>query len=86
MTRAEIRDEIKRAKERLELYYAREKEMLAGGVQSYGIGGRNLTRYNTDLNAIRTAIEELKNQISELEAVEQGKSKRKAVSIVLRDW
>ena len=77
---------IKVVEERLALYYAREKEMLAGGVQSYGIGSRNMTRYNTDLNAVRSAIEELENELAELEAVENGGKPRKAVGIVLRDW
>ena len=41
--------EIETKRRRLELYYKREEEMLAGGVQSYGIGSRNLARYSTDL-------------------------------------
>ena len=38
-------EKISKLKTRLELYYKREEEMLSGGVQSYGIGTRNATRY-----------------------------------------
>ena len=51
-------EKISKLKTRLELYYKREEEMLSGGVQSYGIGTRNATRYQTDLSAIRKAINE----------------------------
>ena len=82
MTEFEKAKEIEQLKERLKLYYQREKEMLDGGVQSYGIGTRNVSRYQTDLTAIRTAIKDIKNEIEELE----NKSKRKAVGVVPRDW
>ena len=39
--RAEIEEKIKTKKDRLSSYYAREKEMLNGGVQSYGVGTRS---------------------------------------------
>ena len=43
-------EKISKLKTRLELYYKREEEMLSGGVQSYGIGTRNATRYQTALS------------------------------------
>ena len=72
-------EKISKLKTRLELYYKREEEMLSGGVQSYGIGTRNATRYQTDLSAIRKAI---KDEIASLE----NKSQRRAVGVVPRDW
>jgi hypothetical protein len=75
-------EKIKDLRERLELYKAREKEMLTGGVQSYGVGSRSATRYNTDLSQIRAAISEIEEQISALES----KSPRKAVGVIPRDW
>lgn len=81
-----LQKKIATARERLEMYYLREKEMLTGGVQSYGVGSRNLTRYNTDLNAIRSAIDELKNELEELEAEEKGNKSRKAFAVLPRDW
>ena len=84
--RAEIEEKIKTKKDRLSSYYAREKEMLNGGVQSYGVGTRNLTRYNTDLSAIRKAIKELEDEIAELEGLLNGRKPRKAYGVVPRDW
>lgn len=42
-TRKTIEIELTGKRERLELYLKREAEMLSGGVQSYGIGSRNLS-------------------------------------------
>ena len=55
-TREQIEYQLSIKRNRLELYLKREAEMLDGGVQSYGIGSRNLARYNTDLGSIRAAI------------------------------
>ena len=44
MNKAEIEKKITEKRERLACYLAREKEMLCGGVQSYGVGTRNLAR------------------------------------------
>ena len=76
--------EVKRA--RLSAYLDREAEMLTGGVQSYGIGSRNLTRYQTDLSNIRAAIKELEKEIELLEAQLTGRSSRRALGVVPRDW
>ena len=76
--------ELDRKKARLELYYAQEEKMLTGGVQSYGIGSRNLARYNTDLAQIRSAIKELEAEIEELEGLITGNKSRKCVGIIPR--
>mgnify|MGYP001381319087 FL=1 len=85
-TKEAITADLTSARERLILYLKRETEMLSGGVQSYGIGSRNLTRYNTDLAAIRDTIKELKQEIAELEAELAGGKPRRAVGVVPRDW
>ena len=85
-TRKGTEAELTAKQERLTLYLKREAEMLSGGVQSYGIGSRNLTRYNTDLGAIRAAIKELENEIEILERGLHGQRPRKAVGVVPRDW
>ena len=59
--------------------------MLTGGVQSYGIGSRNISRYNTDLAQIRAAIKELDDEIKEIEALLNGGSARKRVAMVFRE-
>lgn len=86
MKRTDIETKIKDKRERLEAYRNRELEILKGGVQSYGIGSRNVARYNVDLASIRTAIEKLENEIAELEAMLCGGKPRKAVGVVPRDW
>lgn len=82
----DIKAELAVKRARLERYYNREAEMLDGGVQSYGIGSRNLARYNTDLSQIRAAIKELEAEVARLEGLLVGQKPRKAVGVVPRDW
>lgn len=81
-----LRAELEEKKERRKLYLERERVMLTGGVQSYGIGSRNLTRYNTDLASIRAMIKELSDEIEEIESTLEGGAKRKRVGLVFREW
>jgi len=82
-----VRTELERTRTRLDLYLAREQEMLSkDGVQLYTIGSRNLQRYQTPLTAIQDEIESLRKRISELEAELAGQSARRAVGVVPRDW
>lgn len=76
--------DLETKKTRLALYYKQEEKMLTDGVQSYGIGSRNLTRYNTDLAQVRTAIEKLEGEIKELEGLISGTKSRKAVGVIPR--
>lgn len=77
--------QLQEKKERRKLYIEREHVMLTGGVQSYGIGTRNLSRYNTDLSQIRAVIKELDAEIEELENLLSEEPARKRVSLVYRD-
>lgn len=82
-----IRKELEETRTRLEQYLAREKEMISSdGVQSYTIGSRNLQRYQTGLADIQAMIDKLRKRIRELEAELAGKSARRAVGVVPRDW
>ena len=82
-----VRTELERTRTRLDLYLARDLEMLSkDGVQLYTIGSRNLQRYQTPLTAIQDEIEKLRKRISELEAELAGQSARRAVGVVPRDW
>lgn len=76
--------ELEKKQARLDLYYAQEEKMLTGGVQSYGLGSRNVAKYNTDLAQIRTAIKELEAEIEELEGLISGKKSRRCKGVVLR--
>lgn len=82
-----VRSELAETRERLELYLAREKEMLSkDGVQGYTIGSRNLQRYQTGLADIQKTIDQLQKRIRELEEELAGRSARRAVGVVPRDW
>ncbi len=83
-TKTEIRIDLdfhKSAKEKLQTAYLAIAE---GGVQSYSIGSRSLSKH--DLAKIREEIAEHEKAISELTAALNGKSRRRAVGIVPRDW
>lgn len=85
--RETIQAELTQARERLALYLAREADMLdKNGVQSYGIGSRNLQHYSTALKDIQDMIEKLRARIRELEAELAGGNARRAVGVVPRDW
>lgn len=84
--RAQLQADLDERKARRALYIERERTMLTGGVQSYGIGSRNIARYNTDLAQIRAAIKELDDDIKEIEALLNGGSARKRVGFVFREW
>lgn len=80
-----LQEQLQEKKERRQLYLYRERVMLKGGVQSYGIGTRNLSRYNTDLAQIRAVIKELDAEIEELENILSEEPARKRVSLIFRD-
>ena len=86
-TKETVRTELERTRTRLDLYLAREQEMLSkDGVQLYTIGSRNLQRYQTPLTAIQAESDRLRKRIEELEAELAGQSARRAVGVVPRDW
>ena len=63
------------------------KEYLAlvdGGVKSYTIDDRQLTRL--DLRSLKKEIEETEAAIDELTALASEKKPRKAFGIIPRDW
>lgn len=82
MTDIRIQVEFHResAKKLREAYLA----LIEGGVQSYTIGSRSLTKY--DLEKIRAEIKAHEKAINELEAALCGKKRRKAVGVIPRDW
>lgn len=86
MTKKQIERKISKINERLEYYYEKEKAILTeGGVQSYTIGNRSVTRYQYSAN-ISSQIEKLEQERDCLENLLEGSSRRKAVAVVPRDW
>ena len=82
-----IQNELTQTRERLDLYLAREKEMLGkDGVQLYTIGSRSLQRYQTTLASVQAEIDKLRKRIDELENQLAGFTSRRALGVVPRDW
>ena len=67
---------VKRAQERLKLYYDAEEKILSGA-QSYSIGSRSLTK--ADLGKIQDKIKELE---SEIRILKKSSGKRKVRRII----
>lgn len=58
--------------------------LLSGGVKSYAIGSRNLTKL--DLPQLEETISSLEKEVDSLEEALRGGKRRKAVGVVPRDW
>ena len=58
--------------------------LVDGGVQSYTIDDRSLTRF--DLPALLNEIKEAEKKVDELTALVSGRKSRKAFGIVPRNW
>ena len=58
--------------------------LLDGGVKSYKLKDRELTRL--DLPSLLKEIQEAERQVDSLEGQLKGGARRKAVAVVPRDW
>ena len=58
--------------------------LVKGGVKSYRIHNRELTRF--DLPNLMDEIRKMEAEIDALEALLADKRPRKAVAVVIRDW
>jgi len=58
--------------------------LVDGGVQSYAIDDRSLTRF--DLPSLLKEIEDAEKKVDELTALVQGRKSRKAFGVVPRNW
>lgn len=68
----------------LEKLYDAYTALVDGGVKSYMIDDRQLTRF--DLPALSEEIKTMESEIDELEAELAGKKRRKAFGVIPRDW
>lgn len=59
-------------------------KLLDGGVQSYKIDDRELTRF--DLPKLQDEIEAAEKKVDELTALLEGQKPRRAVAVIPRDW
>lgn len=58
--------------------------LLSGGVKSYAIGSRNLTKL--DIPQLEDSIARLEKEVEQMEKVLSGGRPRKAVGVIPRDW
>ena len=59
-------------------------KLLDGGVKSYRIDDRELTRF--DLPKLQEEIEAVEKKVDELTAMLEGQKLRRAVGVIPRDW
>ena len=59
-------------------------KLLDGGVKSYRIDDRELTRF--DLPKLQEEIEAAEKKVDELTALLEGQKPRRAVAVIPRDW
>lgn len=83
-SRIELQARLAFKKSALEKAQTAYLALLDGGVASYTIGSRNLTRF--DLPKLEESIAKLEGEIEELEAQLNGGGRRKAFGVVPRDF
>lgn len=83
-SREEIKIRIDFHRSAVEKLRAAYIALVEGGVQSYSIGSRQLTRY--DIKTIAAEIAAHEKEIDGLEEVLRGGKRRKAYGVVPRDW
>ena len=58
--------------------------LIKGGVKSYEIDDRSLTRF--DIPSLKDAIDEAEKKVDMYEALLEGQKPRKAFGVLPRDW
>lgn len=84
MDRTEINARIAFKKEALQKLRAAYLALLDGGVKSYRIDDRELTRF--DLDKLKDEISQMEKELDDLENMLNGKRPRKAFGVIPRDW
>ena len=69
---------------RLDNLYVAYNKLLSGGVKSYRLDDRELTRL--DLGKLSAELPVAEETDYELTALQKGQSARKAFSVIPRDW
>ena len=84
MTVTEIKARINFRTKALDKLYEAYLALVDGGVKSYTIDDRTLTRF--DINGLKDEIDAIEKELEELNALLEGKRPRKAFGIIPRDW
>lgn len=83
-TRVFIEKKLAFKRKALDKLYDAYLKLLDGGVKSYMIDDRQLTRF--DLPALSEEIQKMEDEIAALEAQLDGGGARKAFAVIPRDW
>lgn len=84
VSRTEIQTRLEFKRAVLDEARAAYLALLSGGVKSYTIGSRSLTKF--DLAELEKTITKTENEIAQLENMLSGGRPRRAVGVVPRDW
>jgi len=83
-TKEEIRIRLEFWQAALQKLRAAYIALVDGGVQSYTIDNRSLTRF--DLPSLLREIQQAERKVDELTALLKGRKPRKAFGVVPRNW
>ena len=84
MTRATIQERLDYWRAQLGRLMDAYVKLIDGGVKSYQIDDRSLTRF--DLPSLKKAIADAEEKVDQYEALLEGRKPRKAFGILPRDW
>ena len=84
MTKETIEKNLEKWRTQLDQLMDAYLTLVKGGVKSYKIDDRELTRF--DIPTLRKAIDEAEKKIDALEAQLEGLKPRRAFGILPRDW
>lgn len=84
MDRATIQGRLNYWREQLGKLMDAYTALISGGVKSYQIDDRSLTKF--DIPSLRKAIDDAEEKVNEYEAMLSGLKPRRAFGVVPRDW
>lgn len=84
MDKMEIKARLEFRKAAIAKLRAAYLALVEGGVKSYALDDRQLTRF--DLPDLKAEIEDMESEIDSLESQLSGKRFRKAFGVIPRDW
>lgn len=84
MDRTEIQARLAYEKSKLEKLREAYLALLDGGVKSYRLDDRSLTKF--DIGTLASEIEAAENKVDELTSLLEGGGRRKSVGVIPRDW
>lgn len=84
MDKATVQERLTYWREQLGKLMDAYAALISGGVKSYQIDDRQLTRF--DIPSLRKAIDEAEEKVDQLEVLLEEIKPRKAFGILPRDW